>query len=748
MSLSTLRSDLQCPLFGHGRDLKSNVLPTYEDIILCYIWLSRGKKQYRNLATDTYKTLSEKLLLVWQSASIPTIEVRSVIKRIKVYHEKYRILLKPYKSRKNVETYQARLKLFKEEAQFLFDIAACKCENFNLCKCPKELKVPILERAFLIDQRTERKMGIGRIDLKISTQNARRFLRKQPRETRQANCSTEPSSSYAQNVIEEQFLPDTSSSSVESTNEKNQDQLPSEPSLLMSREVTQKRNTISLATVARTVDRYGVSDRAAAAIVSAAFQDVGLITEESSTNIVDRNKIRRARELQRQTLINESNLQHNNSTFGLYFDGRKDKTLTMIDSSRRKIVVEEHISIIKEPNSEYIGHITLSSGRATVVSKKIIDFLQEKHIDLQNMVVVGCDGTVVNTGAKGGVIRCIERSLQKPLQWFICQLHANELSLRHMFEKLDGTTSGPRSFMGPIGKDLKDCEIRLLINYRSISCILPDISNVQDLSSDQQYLYDICMAINCGHCSISLSKKNPGKIVHSRWLTMANRLLRLYVSTTSPTENLIHLVTFILNVYAPMWFFIKTKPTCIYGAKHLHKTIILSRYLPEHLKMIVDPVIQRNGFFGHTENILLAMLGDERKNIRVLALRKILKARDSAVRGVREFKVPQLNFNAVDYIDIVIWNDVVVTEPPILKNISTSIILECIETPEKIDHFIIPLLKKYPCHTQATERCVKIVTEASAAVCGPIRRDGFIRTRLLSRKIMPVFETKKDYKTH
>lgn len=287
-----------------------------------------------------------------------------------------------------------------------------------------------------------------------------------------------------------------------------------------------------------------------------------------------------------------------------------------------------------------------------------------------------------------------------------------------------------------------------LITYEAISCTLPDISNTKDLSTDKMYLFEICKAIDSGHCSQSLSKKNPGKIVHSRWLTMANRLLRLYASTMSPTENLVHLVTFILKVYAPMWFSIKTKPTCTYGAKHLHKTIVLSRYLPEHLRKVVDPVIQRNGFFGHTENILLAMLADERKQISVLALRKILKSRDSVSRGVREFRVPNLNFAADDYIDIVTWNEVAVTEPPVLKKITTSIILECIETPEKIDRLIIPLLKKYPCHTQATERCVKLVTEASAAVCGPKRRDGFIRTRLQSRNIMPVFETKKHFKVY
>jgi len=44
------------------------------------------------------------------------------------------------------------------------------------------------------------------------------------------------------------------------------------------------------------------------------------------------------------------------------------------------------------------------------------------------------------------------------------------------------------------------------------------------------------------------------------------------------------------------------------------------------------------------------------------------------------------------------------------------------------------------------ERCVKVVTEASAHVCGQVRsRDGFIRVKLLSLSIMPELSKKKDF---
>lgn len=63
----------------------------------------------------------------------------------------------------------------------------------------------------------------------------------------------------------------------------------------------------------------------------------------------------------------------------------------------------------------------------------------------QELQVIGCDGTNVNTGWKGGVTKHIELIINKPLQWSICPLHASELPLRHLLQHLDGHTKGPYS---------------------------------------------------------------------------------------------------------------------------------------------------------------------------------------------------------------------------------------------------------------------------------------------------------------
>ncbi|ESO04101.1 hypothetical protein HELRODRAFT_173188 [Helobdella robusta] len=69
----------------------------------------------------------------------------------------------------------------------------------------------------------------------------------------------------------------------------------------------------------------------------------------------------------------------------------------------------------------------------------------------------------------------------------------------------------------------------------------------------------MCSVISAGTVSPNLAIKDPGKLTHYRWLTCANRILRLYSGTANPTKNLKELANFIMKVYAPTWFDIKTK---------------------------------------------------------------------------------------------------------------------------------------------------------------------------------------------
>ena len=223
----------------------------------------------------------------------------------------------------------------------------------------------------------------------------------------------------------------------------------------------------------------------------------------------------------------------------------------------------------------------------------------------------------VNTGRLGGTVRLIKEKLEKPVQWLICQLHANELLLRHLLTHLDGSITRPRAFSGVIGKELTTCEKLPIVSFSPIEGDLPEMANpIPDFSTCQSCLYDICDAVGKGQCTTELPRRDPGSISHSLWLIAANRRLRLCISTDNSSDNLKILVTYIMKVYAPVWIAIKSKCSCRYGTIHLCKpSCHKSRYLLKELKAIVDSVTQCNAFLAHPENILLCKIADDRKNI-------------------------------------------------------------------------------------------------------------------------------------
>ncbi|GBN64644.1 hypothetical protein AVEN_102362-1 [Araneus ventricosus] len=118
------------------------------------------------------------------------------------------------------------------------------------------------------------------------------------------------------------------------------------------------------------------------------------------------------------------------------------------------------------------------------------------------------------------VIRRLELKLHRPIQYIICLLHFNESPLRQLFER---KSSGPSSYTGDIGRNLKVFEMLPLVAFNSIECELPGIDST-NLSCDQKYLLDICTAISSGVGSSDLAKRQPGTLHLAHRVTSANRI--------------------------------------------------------------------------------------------------------------------------------------------------------------------------------------------------------------------------------
>ena len=194
------------------------------------------------------------------------------------------------------------------------------------------------------------------------------------------------------------------------------------------------------------------------------------------------------------------------------FDGRKDKTITTAG-----IFKEEHITIVREPTSSYTDHLTPDNGNSRCIANEIPHLVFETgRSGFLNAFL--CDATVVNTGKFGGVIKLIETKLDRPMQWLVCQFHLNELPFKHVFELIDGKTSGPGSFKGETGKKVtEDLTNLAVIPFKKINAsfhLIP-YNIFSELSSDKKYLYSICLSIQSGDVSNKISKNSPENIHHA-----------------------------------------------------------------------------------------------------------------------------------------------------------------------------------------------------------------------------------------
>ncbi|GBL98825.1 hypothetical protein AVEN_165676-1 [Araneus ventricosus] len=98
----------------------------------------------------------------------------------------------------------------------------------------------------------------------------------------------------------------------------------------------------------------------------------------------------------------------------------RDKTLTieiLENKQFQRTTVEEHYSIVLEPGSTYFGHITHESGSSFDIFNSIYEYVTTALLDdFSNLAVLGCDGTVENTGVFNELILRLELKQQRPIQ--------------------------------------------------------------------------------------------------------------------------------------------------------------------------------------------------------------------------------------------------------------------------------------------------------------------------------------------
>ena len=110
--------------------------------------------------------------------------------------------------------------------------------------------------------------------------------------------------------------------------------------------------------------------------------------------------------------------------------------------------------------------------------------------------------------------------------------------------------------------------------------------------------------------------------------------------------------------------------------------------------------------------MLLSMLESEEKEIRVKAMKIIQKNRSrpqmspksKILQGIRKFEIPQLQWKANSWDNLIDWELAKIHEPFILEKVTDLEIEGAIEKPMNFPN--------YASHSQTVEHAVKLVTES------------------------------------
>lgn len=414
-------------LFGVSADLTDLNLPTYLDVLKYYFYLSeRAKARNEKFSYKLFTNhVADKLIEIWKKLAMEIITKMGV--KIKLNR-----LLDKYQNENKRNNRQTTLPAFVESQKKVFYIGKCRCDLKTAeCTCGS---VPGRLKEFIHDQFNDRRLTISAFVMEIDDQVAMSL----------------PSVPTYEDPDDSTFVPP-------------QEEMDIAGRSATSSQYTSRYDAFNYALVC---DRYGVSDRVASALATALCKDLNIKDDHDELLIMDKSKVRREKEKCRRQVLRKR--FDDSCLLAFSFDGRKDDALTrekLNDRYHTRMVKEPHLVILREPKSQLIGYARLENESAEYKTMKLMEFFEEKNISLDVLIGICCDGEPTNTGVKGGIIRRFEIELNRPLHWFVCLLHFNELPFRHLFDALDKSSStGPRSATGKLSKQIETCETLTVSN--------------------------------------------------------------------------------------------------------------------------------------------------------------------------------------------------------------------------------------------------------------------------------------------
>lgn len=434
----------------NARDLHKSQLPTLHDVMEYLLFLYNESIQSgasRNIGlSDFFVKVIHEIRSLWQRLAIPLISDRVIRKKLENIVHSYRDVTK------NPPKYDIN------EWKKLLIVCHCHCFIELNADCQCSPTIPDNVKEFLIDQCRERLLTLDRFVDNASPVQFDEPMGMDMDWAEGASTSVLPMS--------DSQLP-SSSAGYQPTPEDLDEFMKSSGGFSPLDDPpphSLKVSDIKLHHFCSALDRADVSDRMGALLATLLLKDLKEAGIDTGL-ILDRNKIRRERtKARKQSLVS---MKCHDLLKCISFDGKKENALEQIivdGKPRNTKVYEEHVTMVKEPGSMFIGYVTPARGDANAITSAMKDFLAKEEYSLHNLLAILCDGTGVNTGNKGGVILQFERLLERPLQWLVCLFHFNELPFRALVISITGSPKGPTTWPGVIGREVQTCETMPVID--------------------------------------------------------------------------------------------------------------------------------------------------------------------------------------------------------------------------------------------------------------------------------------------
>ena len=436
-------------------------LPTLADVLGLYT--AEADKRGKNFnvlpfviksVKDLYRKVNSNLILVSDNV------IKTRINR------KYDMLKQVNRSKTSV----LNKSKFEKALGELFDIIVCTCDivpcsetdctgcehgAHSSCLCPNEVQIPQLELRYVMDQRSRSGGSKGSFqivgaDTKEMLEMEKEVAAKEKTDKRKEDdqAALEKNKKKEDEWAEKVKPVFETVDSADVDNNNFEDNF-SDPKI-------QESAKFLLRNLAKECDRWGVSNRAGAAIANAALIDAGIITPEDQKHVIDKNKLRRALESYRnERKVEDDKALVEKQGQAYYLDGKKTMSLCVEEDGQGKkynVFRElELVSVSSEPGGKYVTHLEPEGGKGEQVATSLFDYLSEHRAET-SWQIVGGDSTAANTGKWSGAFACLEDKLGRRLVIIVCWLHLNELPLRHIFVFVDGPTSSKKTFKGVIVK--------------------------------------------------------------------------------------------------------------------------------------------------------------------------------------------------------------------------------------------------------------------------------------------------------